>query len=101
MLSARQSYHYIPGMLACSSDSVLDGLHKNFVASPRACLHKDASIRSHRPVQRRPVKVSAGNTSSMPPARLKRKKEKSDTISMLREGELTICFRTGCFLPQL
>ena len=47
------------------------------------------------------MQVWAGNTSSMPPARLKRKKEKSDTISMLREGELTICFKIGCFLPQL
>ncbi len=90
MLSARQSYHYTPGMLACSSGSALDGVHKQFLASTMPCSHKGASIRSVTPVLMRPVQVWAGNTFSPPPARLKRKKERSDTITILREGESTV-----------
>ena len=45
------------------------------------------SVGLHRPVQRTTVSVYAGDTSSVPPTRVKRKRDKSDTISMLREGE--------------
>ena len=85
MIFTRQSFHVTSGMPACSSGRSQDLLqHKT--QKPHRALH-GVSIGLHRPVQRTTVSVYAGNTSSVPPTRVKRKRDKSDAISMLREGE--------------
>ena len=55
----------------------------------------------HKPVQRTIVSDYADSTSSVPPTRLKRKKEKGDAISMLREGKTSKDFACPCLALRL
>ena len=90
MLAARQSYHFSAGMLAGTSSSTSDVSYQHRVAS--TCVSRNGvTTGSLRPVHSRAVQVWAGSSPPMPPARVKRKKEKSDTISMLREGKRQAC----------
>ena len=87
MLSARQSYHFTAGMLAGTSSNTSDISHQDIGAAAKL-FQIGGTAAPLRPVQRRAVQVLYGSSPSMTPPRLKRKKEKSDTISLLREGEL-------------
>ena len=91
MLFARQSYHVTAGMLAGPSNSASDICYQHRGAHPSVS-RSSLATGPLTPVHSRAVQVSAGSSTSMPPARLKRKKEKSDTISMLREGEQRPCW---------
>ena len=97
----RQSFHVALGMPACSSGRSQDLLHHKTQEIHRALHH--VSISLHRPVQRTSVSVYAGNTSSVPSTRLKRKRDKSDTISMLREGMTSkgVCLLLGFCVPRI
>lgn len=90
MLSARQSYHFTSGMLAGTSSNTANISHQDIGAAPK--VFRNGGIAAPlRPVQRKAVQVRYGSSPSMPPPRLKKKKEKSDTISLLREGEVRTC----------
>ena len=86
-MSARQSYHFTTGMLAGTSSIASDVSHQGIGAASKV-FRNGGTAAPLRPEQRRGVQVWCESLPSTAPPRLKKKKAKSDTISLLREGEL-------------